>query len=321
MPELSRIRGILGQERVFLVVEDAFMTETAALADLVLPAAIWGEKTGTFTNADRTVHLSEKAVEPPGQARSDLEIVLSLAERLGVTDRAGDPLLPWKTPEEVYRAWQECSRGRPCDYSAITYERLRDEGGIQWGGERLYGDGVFPTSPETTEDFGHDLLTGAAWTEAEHKALGAAGRAVLRAAEFEPPPEQPTEEFPLIATTGRSVHHFHTRTKTGRAPELQSAAPGVWVEVASGDASRLGITDGDVVHIHSPRGHVRAPARIGRPRDGVVFLPFHYGWWERDDPDDSAATAANELTMTVWDPVSRQPTFKVCAVRVERSES
>jgi len=131
LPELHRIRSILAQDRLFVIVSDAFLTETAEFADVVLPSAIWGEKTGTFTNADRTVHLSEQAVEPPGEARSDREIFLDFAERLGLKDKDGQPLLKWRTPEDVFNAWRECSRGRPCDYSEITYDALRGGSGIQ----------------------------------------------------------------------------------------------------------------------------------------------------------------------------------------------
>ncbi|HVD54460.1 MAG TPA: molybdopterin-dependent oxidoreductase, partial [Propionibacteriaceae bacterium] len=125
LPELARIRRILGQDSVFLVVSDGYLTETTAYADVVLPAALWGEKTGTYTNTDRTVHLSERAVAPPGEARSDLEIWLDYARRMGFSDRSGRPLPPWDTPEEAFNAWRECSRGRPCDYSGLSYDRLR----------------------------------------------------------------------------------------------------------------------------------------------------------------------------------------------------
>ena len=132
LPELRRIRSILSQEGLFLVVSDAFLSETARLADVVLPAAIWGEKTGTFTNTDRTVHLSEQAVEPPGEARSDMEIFLDYARRLDLRDKDGQPLVKWSTPEECFEAWKECTRGRPCDYTGLSYEKLRGGSGIQW---------------------------------------------------------------------------------------------------------------------------------------------------------------------------------------------
>jgi anaerobic selenocysteine-containing dehydrogenase len=132
LPELAKVRKILQKESLFVVVQDAFMTETARYADVVLPAAMWGEKTGTFTNVDRTVHISHKAVEPPGEARSDLDIFLDYARRMNFTDKDGAPLIKWKTPEEAFEAWKACSKGRPCDYSGLTYVKLSEGSGIQW---------------------------------------------------------------------------------------------------------------------------------------------------------------------------------------------
>src|SRR4029079_15822785 len=129
LPELARIRRILASDDLFVVVQDVFPTETTMLADVALPAATWGEKTGVFTNADRTVHLSEQAVDPPGEARSDLAIFVDLARRLHLPGAGGAPLVSWDTPEGAFDAWKACSRGRPCDYSGLTYERLRGSGG------------------------------------------------------------------------------------------------------------------------------------------------------------------------------------------------
>src|SRR4051812_39085280 len=129
LPELSRIRSILGQERLFVVAQDLFLTETAQLADVVLPAATWGEKTGAFTNADRTVHLSEKAVDPPGEAKPDLDIFLDFARRMDLQDKDGGPLITWSDPESAFEAWKRCSAGRPCDYTGITYDLLRGPSG------------------------------------------------------------------------------------------------------------------------------------------------------------------------------------------------
>jgi anaerobic selenocysteine-containing dehydrogenase len=162
LPDLQRVRRILAQEGLFVVVQDLYLTETARLADVVLPAAAWGEKTGTFTNADRTVHISERAVDPPGAARSDLDIFLDYARRMGFRDRDGAPLIGWSDPESAFEAWKACSRGRPCDYTGITYTRLRGGSGIQWpcregddaGAERLYGDGCFNTDPSTPRPMG-----------------------------------------------------------------------------------------------------------------------------------------------------------------------
>ncbi|GAB2609478.1 molybdopterin oxidoreductase family protein [Kribbella endophytica] len=208
LPELPRIREILAQDNLFLVVQDGFLTETAQYADVVLPVGMWGEKQGTFTNASRTVHLSEQAVEPPGEARSDLAIFLDYARRMDFRDKDGEP---------------------------------------------------------------------------------------------------------LIATTGRSTYQFHTRTKTGRSRRLRDAAPSVWVELSKADANELGVAEGDEVRVESARGSMVGPARIGEGRDGVVFVPFHYG--SAVEP-----TAANEFTLTEWDPVSKQPTFKWSAVRVSKED-
>ena len=325
LPELHRIRSILAQERLFLVVSDAFLNETAEFADVVLPAALWGEKVGTFTNADRTVHISDKAVEAPGEARSDFDILLHYADRMGFRDRDGEPLVKWREPEEALRAFGALSKGRPADYSGLSYARLR-EGPVRWpcdearpdGTPRLYTDHVFPTFTDYAEDYGHDLLTGAALEEADYRALGVEGRARLRAAEYVPPREAPSDDFPLRLTTGRRVYHFHTRTKTGRAAELDAAAPDVWVEIEPSDAQALGIEQGDLCVVESPRGRVIAPAKLTGIKQGVVFVPFHYGSWDLKG-NGGQTRAANELTMTAWDPVSRQPLFKTASVRVSKA--
>jgi anaerobic selenocysteine-containing dehydrogenase len=262
------------------------------------------------------VHLSEKAVDPPGQARPDLDIFLDYARRMDFRNRDGEPLIPWSTPPEAFEAWQQCSAGRPCDYTPINYERLRS-GGVQWGGERLYTDGVFNTDPGYCETYGQDLSTGAEFTAEQYRAKQPGGRAFLHAADYRPSPEVPSDEFPLLLTTGRTVYQFHTRTKTGRAPELDAAAPDVWIELHPDDAARYGITDGDLVGVASPRGGIEARARIGGIRPGVVFVPFHYGYFDVD-PAKRRPRAANEMTVTAWDPVSKQPIFKVAAVRIAR---
>ena len=159
-------------------------------------------------------------------------------------------------------------------------------------------------------------MTGTPVEEVEYRALNPDGRAILKAAEYLSPHEPPSESYPYRLITGRTVYHFHTRTKTARAPELQAAAPNVWVELSTRDAQHHGIADGDLVDVHTPRGVVRAPARISEIRDGVLFVPFHYGYW--DVPEDRHRRAANELTVTDWDPVSKQPLFKTAAARIER---
>ncbi|MFD4995025.1 molybdopterin oxidoreductase family protein [Streptomyces buecherae] len=327
LPELHRIRAILGQPRLFTVVQDLYLTETARLADVVLPAATWAEKTGTFTNSDRTVHHSDKAVDPPGDARPDLDIWLDYARRMDFRDRDGQPLVGWHDAESAFTAWQECSRGRPCDYTGLSYERLRNADGIQWpatpadpdGTERLYTDGITWAAPDACESYGKDLATGDPASEAAYRQLNPEGKAVLRSAAYVPPREAPDAAYPLQLTTGRTLYHFHTRTKTGRAPQLNAAAPEVWVELSATEARRHGVAEGDLVEVASPRGSVRGRLRITDIRDGMVFLPFHYGYWDTHEgagPGGSAGRAANETTVTDWDPVSKQPLYKTAAARL-----
>lgn len=325
LPELSRIRRILKKEDLFVVVQDAFMTETAQLADVVLPAALWGEKTGCFTNADRTVHISHKAVEPPGEARSDFDIFLDYATRMDFRDKDGQPLIKWKTPEEAFEAWKLCTKGRPCDYTGLSYEKLSRGSGIQWpcndenpdGKERLYVDGVFNTSYDDCEGFTHDLSTGAEVPPEEYKKNDPQGKAILLAADFEHPSASTDEKYPLLLTTGRLVYHFHTRTKTGRSPELNDAAPEVFVQISETDASTYKISEGDLVKIESKEGYVQGPAKIGGIAPGLVFIPFHYGYWEGKNNH----SAANEATKTSWDPVSKQPHFKYNVVKMSKISS
>ncbi|MFH9127691.1 molybdopterin oxidoreductase family protein [Streptomyces griseoaurantiacus] len=332
LPELARIRSILEQERLFVVVQDLFLTETAQLADVVLPAATWAEKTGTFTNADRTVHLSEKAVEPPGEARPDLDIFLDYAARMDFRDKDGGPLIGWHDPETAFEAWKRCSAGRPCDYTGLDYGRLRGGSGIQWpcteqapdGTDRLYTDGIDWAHPDVCESYGKDLVTGAAQEAVEYRSLNPDGKAVLKAADYLPPHELPDEDHPFQLTTGRTVYHFHTRTKTARAPQLRAAAPEVWVEASASDAAALGLGEGDLVEVGTPRGALRGRLRVTDIRPGLLFVPFHYGYWDTEAghaPDrDTPGRAANETTVTDWDPVSKQPLFKTAAAALRLVE-
>jgi ferredoxin-nitrate reductase len=325
LPDLPRIRNILRRQSLFVIVQDAFRTETTELADVVLPAAIWGEKTGCFTNADRTVHISQKAVEPPGEARSDLEIFLDYARRMDFRDKDSGPLIKWSDAEGAFEAWKVCSKGRPCDYSGMSYEKLSRVSGIQWpcnekfpdGCEHLYVGGAFNTSADYCEDYGHDLRTGAARTPEQYKANDPKGRAFLHAADYEPPHEAPDKDYPFWLTTGRVVYHFHTRTKTGRSKKLNQAAPDVFVQLNKLDADQLGVAEGEFVRVASRRGTLDGPVRIGDILPKHVFVPFHYGYWD----DDSRSRAANELTITEWDPVSKQPHFKYAAVSITKIDN
>ena len=310
---------------VFLVVQDCFAdTETAQLADVVLPSAMWGEKTGCMTNAERRCTLLRKAVDPPGEARADLDIFLEFARRMNLSDAAGKPLIQYADPEGAFNEWREISRGSIPDYSGMTYQKLAERGGIQWpcndehpdGTVRLYADRHFPTEWQIAESYETDLETGHEHTLNEYREKrDARGRAVFVTADYTPPLETTDEQYPTIAISGRQVYHWHTRTKTAKAPQLQEAAPDVFVAINAADADRLAVLDGDRVRVVSRRGSVVALAKVGDVvPPGVVFLPFHYG-------DLGEQHAANSLTPPLSDPASKQPVQKIAAVRIERMET
>jgi ferredoxin-nitrate reductase len=264
----------------FLVVQDGFHpTPTSDFAHLVLPAAIWGEKEGTYTNSERRVSKANRLVAPPGEARSDFNIFLALADKLGVSRE----LFPgWNSTHDAFKEWQRVSAGRMCDYSEFTWQQIEDNGGIQWGGERLYAGGVFPTE---------------------------SGKAVLHSVPWLPFVEQPDAEYNLILNTGRTVEHWHTRTKTSQVAMLESMVPMAWLEMNPVDAAAMQLNPHDRVSIISRRSTVcNIELRItGIVAPGQVFMPFHF-----------SETNSNLVTLGAFDPISREPNFKQCAVRVER---
>jgi assimilatory nitrate reductase catalytic subunit len=267
----------------FLVVQDGFHpTPTSDFAHLVLPAAIWGEKEGTYTNSERRISKANPAVSPPGEARPDFDIFLALAEKLGVREE----LYPgWQTTHDAYKEWQRVSAGRMCDYSNFSWQEIDDTNGLQWGGESLYRDGVFPTLD---------------------------GHAKLYAVPCEPFVEQPDAEYNFILNTGRTVEHWHTRTKTAEIELLNHMVPNAWLEINPVDADNLDLKPHDRVTIRSRRGAVAdLELRItGIVAPGQVFMPFHF-----------AETNSNIVTLGAFDPISREPNFKQCAVRIERTQT
>ncbi|KKZ67898.1 nitrate reductase-like protein [[Emmonsia] crescens] len=323
LPNLHRVRNLLSKPDLFVVTQDIFLTETAALSDVVLPTAQWGEKTGCFTNADRTMHLSHKAVDPPGEAKPDLDIWLDFAKRMEFRNKDGEPLIPYTHPEEVFEAWKRMSTGRPLDCSALSYEKLTGGSGIQWpctaeyphGKDRLFEDGKFFTDTDYCESFGHDLETGTAYTKQQYVEINPGGRAILKAAHYKPPMEGVDDQYPLHLTTGRNVYHFHTRTKTGRSKRLQDADSEPVIHVSRADAEALHLANGEMVVVRSRRGGIELPVTIRDISKGHVFIPFHFGYF---DTKDDRARAANELTIEQWDMISKQPMFKSGAVRIEK---
>ncbi|BGP48863.1 hypothetical protein JCM10450v2_004742 [Rhodotorula kratochvilovae] len=331
MPELARIRRNLASKDLFVVAQDIFPTETTALADVVLPAAQWAEKTGCYTNVDRTVHISHQAVKPPGDAWTDMKIFAEYGRRMGFKDKDGNPLIPWSDDTKMaFDHWKSTTKGRPCDYTGLSYDKLTGGSGVQWpcneefpdGCERLYTDFKFPTTLDMVESYGHDLFTGTVISPQKYKAMNPNGRAIIKACHYHPQEEFTSEEYPYRLITGRVVHHFHTRTKTGRSKELEDAAPDVFVQISDEDAAALGVKEGDMILVESARGSLEGPAKIGEISKGDVFVPFHYGSADQDNERGKTmrSRAANELTLSAWDFVSKQPTFKGGAVRIKKVE-
>ena len=176
------------------------------------------------------------------------------------------------------------SEGPVTDYSGMTYEKLIRGSGIQWpcneqnpiGTERLYTDGKFFTDIDYCESFRHDLETGAPYTLDQYRAMNPVGRTILKSCQYAPPIESPSEEFPLMLSTGRKVHHFHTRTKVGRT-QLQTVCPEPELRISKPDAAKHNIADREMVVIRSTRGAVQMKASIGGIKEGQVFMPFHFG--------------------------------------------
>lgn len=208
----------------------------------------------------------------------------------------------WKTPEETFEVWKKSTKDRPCDYTGMTYEKLSQGSGIQWpcnekypnGKERLFEDHVFFTDWNHCESYGHDLETGAMITPVDYKAMNPNGRAILKSCNYKPARETVNDEYPFALMTGRNVFQFHTRTKTGRAKRLHAAAPDAKAQISREDAQSLDIEDGDMVVVKSRRGKVQMPAGVGDMEKGKVFVPMHWGYFDRTD---DRSRAGNELTI------------------------
>jgi ferredoxin-nitrate reductase len=234
LPDRLRTERIL--RKLFVVVQDPFIdTETVEFADIYLPAAMWGEKMGCVTNADRSVNLLQKAVEPPGQARSDFEIFVDVANRLGMKDKDGLPFIAFNEPQDAFEEWRRVSKGRPCDYSGMAYELLREMGAARWpcnekhprGAERLYEDLKFNTGIDDCEGFGVDFLTGTKTTRSDYARRDPKGKAKLIPVHWRRPPNPVTDEFPLLLNTGRlatsiSLPHPHQDRAFGGAKRTRA---------------------------------------------------------------------------------------------------
>ncbi|WP_415396357.1 molybdopterin oxidoreductase family protein [Sulfurimonas sp. CS5] len=274
-----------------LVVQDAFMSDTAEIADVVFAAATWGEKEGTYTNSERRCNRANKAVEPLGNTKSDFDIIVDFSSYFY---GAKEMLFPeWKTPIDAFNEFKEITRGQLCDYSGITYELLEEHGGIQWpcneerplGTKRLYSSDI----PFRTKDQKANLIS----------------------ADWFPMAEPICAEFPCILNTGRTVEQWHTRTKTRSIEILDNLAPESWIDINPKDAAKLKVKSGDRMAISSARGRVEdVMVRVTQSvRPGNIFVPFHYN-----------TQLVNALTNESFCPKSGEPNFKQTAVQLHSDE-
>ena len=298
LPHQSRVREAL-QAAELVVVQDAFAaTETAAYADVLLPAATWGEKDGTQTNSERCITRTRRAVVAPGEARNDWEIFADFGRRLGHRlGRADAPrLFPYTRPAQIFDEHRETTRGRDLDITGLDYERLEHTGPQQWplpasatrGLERLYGDGRFAT-PDGRARF----------VAVRHRRLA----------------ESTDANYPLHLTTGRLRDQWHGMSRTGLVARLYAHTPEPVLSMHAEDMARRGVRTGDRVRVASRRGAISIGVEASNDlRPGQVFLPMHWGG------AFVGGLGINALTTQAVDPVSRQPEYKHAAVRIEKLE-
>lgn len=285
-PDLHHARHALASLQ-HMVVQDIFMTETAWLADVVLPASAWPEKTGTVSNTDRMVQMGRRALNPPGEARPDLWIIQQLAQRMGASTPG--TALHWNYPGEesgVAAVYEEMRQAMYAVIGGISWERLERESSV-----------TYPCLSE--DDPGQPIV----FTD---RFPTATGRVTLVPADIIPAAERPDADYPLVLITGRQLEHWHTGSMTRRAQVLDAIEPIAMASMHPDDMLQLGLAPGDVVTVQSRRGEVAIHVRRddGTPR-GAVFVPFAY-----------YEAAANMMTHAALDPFGKIPEFKYCAVRV-----
>ncbi len=318
LPNVEPYRDAMGkprEDKPLVVVLDAFPTRTTELADVVLPAAMWSEKEGVFGMSERRYQFLPKLIEPVGEARSDFDIFLDLATRLekaGVV-KEGYISSKFKNPEDVWNEMREASLDTAYDFMGITRERLKAERGVRW---------PCPTEDHPGTDLrfvkGHDPLLDAGPYADDSLAEGEISfyarpdkRGVIWLRPAKGPAEPTDAEFPYVLSTGRVLEHWHTGSMTMRAEELRRAQPECYVEVHPDDAAKLAVQSGEKVKIISRRGEALIKVRvIDTPRPGMLFVPWH---WEDDD------SLINRVTIDAYDPGSKQPEFKICAVKIAKA--
>jgi len=285
-PDQTRLREAL-KKLELLVVQDSFMSDTAKVADVLFGASTWSEKSGTYTNSERRCNLAKKAVPNYKDSKSDFEIVIEFSKYF----EGKYELLfnGWSKPEDAFNEWKRVSKGRLCDYSGMSYEKIEKLGGIQWPCNEQYPEGKARLYDESMP-----IPT-------------LEGKAKFIFSEYQELEENISQNFPLILNTGRTVEQFHTRTKTGTIKILDNLAPEAWVELNPKDAKKLQVKSGDRISLSSARGRVdNVIVKVTEVvREGSVFVPFHFN-----------QQLVNILTQSLFDKKSFEPNYKQTAIQL-----
>lgn len=288
LPNARLVEKALQMAKFVVVQEISNKPQTLDFADVILPAAAWAEKEGTMTNSERRISHLHKAIDPPGEALPDAEIFSRFAQKMGFKE------FSYPTPQDIYKEHVQLTAGTKIDISGLDYTLIDSLNTVQWpfdlkkrkGTPRLFEDNKFHTP---------------------------SGRAQLHSPPDQHHSELPDQNFPLILTTGRIRDQWHTMSKTGKVSKLNQHIQTAFLEIHPSDATALSLVDGQLANVYSLRGEVRVRARVSKTiKPGVVFLPMHWGKLLGSD-----LHRANNLTNDLVDPISKEPDFKFCAVRVE----
>lgn len=295
MPHLNRYRNASLKEDRFIVVSDVYPTPTTDIADVILPSAMWIEREGMYGNSERRTQHFEGMLQPPGEAMSDTWQLIEVAKRMGF-----EKLFPWTKENHIEEIWKEYTQFHNApDHQMASYEMLKENPGVMW---------PCPDGKETKWRY-HAKTDPAARGDSFDFYGKPDGKAWIWIRPYEPAPEIPDAEYPFWLNTGRVLEHWHTGSMTRRVPVLHQAMPAAYVELNPDDAKKLGIKNGNRVRITSRRGTIVMPASInerGVPTPGQVFVPFF-----------DEKYLINELTLDAFCPISKQPDYKKCAVKVE----
>jgi nitrate reductase NapA len=312
LPNLAPYRKGMESKDTFLVVSEAYHpTRTSELADLVLPAALWVEKEGTYGQSERRYQFLEKAVEPVAEARPDLAVMTEFGHKLFKAlgrEAEAKKLFNFKNSEDVWNEIRLCSKGTAYDFMGMTRARMKKAHGILWPCPTEDHPGTVRRYTAKYGDSQVKKFDPQASDVSFYGAKADGNKATVWLRPYKGPAEPPDAEYPFVLTTGRQIEHWHTGTMTLKVPELKRSAPDAYVEINPKDAAKLSIKSRDKVKITSRRGTITLEAKVvDVPREGLVFVPMHY-------PD----RLINLLTTDAYDAMSKQPEFKICAVKLER---